>query len=49
MALAALALTCGRGAQTEAGIAKEPVWLSDYAAAREQARTSGKPLFVVFR
>jgi hypothetical protein len=26
-----------------------PTWLADYDAARETARRSGKPLFVVFR
>jgi hypothetical protein len=26
-----------------------PVWFTDYEAARETARRSGKPLFVVFR
>jgi hypothetical protein len=25
------------------------VWLKDYAAARDVARTSGKPIFLVFR
>ena len=27
----------------------EPAWQSDYAAAQELARRSGKPLFVAFR
>jgi hypothetical protein len=27
----------------------KPLWLSDYAHARELARRAGKPLFVVFR
>jgi hypothetical protein len=29
--------------------AKGPAWLSDYAAAREAARRSGKPILAVFR
>jgi hypothetical protein len=33
----------GGGADAEAR------WLTDYAAARQAARTSGKPIFVVFR
>lgn len=28
---------------------EKPVWLSDYQAARQAARESGKPIFVVFR
>jgi hypothetical protein len=28
---------------------KGPVWLDDYAAARREARLSGKPIFAVFR
>jgi hypothetical protein len=28
---------------------KQPTWLTDYPAARERARQTGKPLFVVFR
>jgi hypothetical protein len=28
---------------------KGPAWLDDYAAARQAARLSGKPIFAVFR
>jgi hypothetical protein len=28
---------------------KQPTWFTDYAAARQVARATGKPLFVVFR
>jgi hypothetical protein len=31
------------------GQAKAPSWRTDYAAARAEARRTGKPLFVVFR
>lgn len=29
--------------------AKAPTWITDYAKARQLARQSGKPLFLVFR
>jgi hypothetical protein len=32
-----------------ASLLPEPVWLTDYAAAQQTARQTGKPLFVVFR
>jgi hypothetical protein len=44
-------LSCGgqvRGQHPEPA-AKQAGWLTDYQAARAAARSSGKPLFVVFR
>jgi hypothetical protein len=32
-----------------ASLLPEPVWLTDYAAAQQTARQTGKPLFVVLR
>ena len=32
-----------------AGAQKQVGWFADYAAARAEARRTGKPLFVVFR
>jgi hypothetical protein len=48
------ATTCilgiGMAALLMAGEApKKPVWLKDYTAARDAARQSGKPIFLVFR
>jgi hypothetical protein len=40
---------CGLGAAEKEKPAAPPRWLSDWEAARKKARTSGKPLFVVFR
>ena len=49
LGLACVALPWCKSEYSEAGPAKDPVWLSDLAQAREQARQTGKPLFVVFR
>ena len=46
LGVAALAGSMGR---VPLGAQEEPAWLSDYEAARAQARQSGKLLFVVFR
>jgi hypothetical protein len=44
----------GLGALLLSGVAKaeeakKPIWRTDYAAARAEAKRTGKPLFVVFR
>ena len=44
-----LMLPGGTASQNAIALQNEPVWLSDYEAARKLARDSGKPLFVVFR
>lgn len=43
------AVALGAGASVPAQSPGDPVWLSDYEAARAAARQSGKPLFVAFR
>jgi hypothetical protein len=42
-------LTDNRGTPPPARSARTPRWQTDYAAARQAARQSGKPIFVVFR
>jgi hypothetical protein len=47
-AVLGLAASAG-GARTAAPRETKPVWQTDYARARAEARRTGKPLFVVFR
>ena len=49
LVLAAVAYEAGGGPPEQAPANKGPVWLDDYAAARQAARRSGKPIFAVFR
>lgn len=44
-----VALSLAVGAGQEEDEAKGPTWVTDYAKARQLARQSGKPLFLVFR
>lgn len=43
------ALCCLASVSARAEVEVEPRWLSDWEEGRKAARTSGKPLFVVFR
>jgi hypothetical protein len=47
--LFAVTMPSGATAPSMAADKKEHVWLTDYAAARQLAQTTGKPLIVVFR
>lgn len=49
LGLACLTIPGGMVPRHAAAVQNEPVWHSDYEAARKLARDSGKPLFVVFR
>jgi hypothetical protein len=47
--VAALLLAGAVAGRNESPVREAPTWLTDYDQAREVARQSGKPLFVVFR
>jgi hypothetical protein len=49
LGLGVVALVFGAASDAAAQVPNKAVWLKDYAAARDAARTSGKPIFLVFR
>lgn len=49
LGLSLLAVGSRAAGQPPAEAAKQAGWFTDYPAARAAARSSGKPLFVVFR
>ncbi len=44
-----IGMVLGLGAAPATAQVKRPLWHTDYARARAEARRTGKPLFVVFR